>query len=93
MQCYTKWKQCKQCVNVGDIILLIVNELFNRSWPLARVEQVHPGSDGLVRVVTLKIQKGSYKHAVNRLVPLLMEKEPTTSAPGLRTLLVEQCVD
>ena len=59
MQRYTKSKQCKQCVNVGDIVLLKDNELFNRSWPLARVEQVHPGSDDLVRVVTLKTQKGS----------------------------------
>ena len=60
-------------VQVGDIVLLKDSELFNRSWPLAIVEAVHPGADGLVRVVNLKTQKETYRRAVNRLVPLLQE--------------------
>lgn len=67
-------------MRVADIVLLKDNELFNRSWPLAIVEQVHTGSDGLVRVVTFKTEKGTYKQAENRLVPLLQEEENETSS-------------
>ncbi len=38
-------------IQVGDIVLLKDPELFDRSWPLAIVRAVHPGPDGLVRVV------------------------------------------
>ena len=34
---------------------------------------MHPGADGVVRVVDLKTQKAMYQRAVNRLVPLLLE--------------------
>ena len=81
LQQFQRWKHPKRLVQVGDIVLLKDNELFHRSWPLARVEQVHPGTDGLVRVVTLRTEKGSYKRAVTRLVPLLREDEPVASPP------------
>ena len=35
------------------------------SWPLARVTQVYPGQDGLVRVTTIKTSNGTYKHSVS----------------------------
>ncbi len=41
---------------------------------------VHPGPDGLVRVVTLRTSKGSYRRAVTRIVPLVLN----TSAAGPR---------
>ena len=81
LQQFHHWKHPKRLVKVGDIVLLKDSELFNRSWPLARVEQVHPGADGLVRVVTLRTEKGSYKRAVTRLVPLLQEEESAASCP------------
>ena len=61
----------QRSIQVGDIVLLKDPELFDRSWPLAIVRAVHRGQDGLVRVVTLDTQKGTYERAVNRLVPLI----------------------
>ena len=58
-------------VQVGDIVLLKDPELFDRSWPLAIVRAVHPGQDGIVRVVTPDTQKGTYKRAIHHLVPLI----------------------
>ena len=41
----------------GDIVLVKDKELFaaRNSWPMARVTEVYPGGDGLVRSVKLQI--------------------------------------
>ena len=64
---------------MGDVVLLKDSELFLRSWPLAVVEQVHPGEDGLVQVATLRTSKGLYKRSVTRLVPLLDHEQTAAS--------------
>ena len=81
LQQFHKWKHPQRSVRVGDIVLLKDTELFHRSWPLARVTEVHPGSDGLVRVVTLRTEKGEYKRSVHRLVPLLQEEDAAAISP------------
>ena len=48
LQQFHRWKHPKHSVQVGDIVLLKDSELFTRSWPLARVIEVHAGTDGLV---------------------------------------------
>ena len=40
-------------------------------WPLARVTSVFPGEDGLVRVVTIKTGKGTYKRPANKISLIL----------------------
>ena len=64
---------------MGDVDLLKNSELFFCSWPLAVVEQVHPGEDELVRVATLRTSKGLYKRSVSRLVPLLDQEQTADS--------------
>ena len=81
LQQFQQWRHPRRSVQVGDVVLLKDTELFHRSWPLAVVEQIHPGSDGLVRVVTLRTEKGTYKRSVTRLVPLLREEEPAALSP------------
>lgn len=65
-----KWKSTKDNVRVGDLVL--IREPINPSrWPLARVEEVHPGKDGLVRVVTMRKAGGVIvKRAINNVIPL-----------------------
>ena len=46
-------------------------------WPMARVEKVHPGKDGLVRTATVRAQKGVFNSPVQRLHRL----EIDTAAP------------
>ena len=65
--------QPQRCIAVGDIVLIKDSDLFVCSWPLARVIQTQPGDDGLVRVVTVQTQKGTYRRAIHKLVPLLEE--------------------
>ena len=81
LQQFHQWRHPKRPVQVGDVVLLKDTELFLHSWPLAVVEQTHPGSDGMVRVVTLRTSKGLYKRAVTRVVPLLQNEESAVTSP------------
>lgn len=52
---------------------LVIIEAPNRSptnWQLGCVINVHPGSDGVVRVATVQTQKGILKRPVVKLVTL-----------------------
>ncbi|GFV21540.1 integrase catalytic domain-containing protein [Trichonephila clavipes] len=50
-----------------DDIVLIKEEGPPGTWPMARVLQVHPGNDGLVRVATVKTQDSVIKRPVHKL--------------------------
>ncbi|GFX01249.1 integrase catalytic domain-containing protein [Trichonephila clavipes] len=50
-----KWQDAQPNLKEDDIVL-IKEEGPPGTWPMARVLQVHPGNDGLVRVVTVKTQ-------------------------------------
>ncbi len=67
-----KWHQPQRSLKVGDIVLIKDDDLFERSWPTARIIDVHPGSDGLVRVVTVRTTRGTFKRAITKLAPLVM---------------------
>ena len=56
-----KWKTELLNIQLNDLVL-ITNELSPPAdWPVARVIELHKGSDGLVRVVTLKTSSSTYK--------------------------------
>ncbi|XP_063994400.1 uncharacterized protein LOC135171756 [Diachasmimorpha longicaudata] len=48
-----KWNQQQRNIKVGDMVLMINDDLPPARWPLARVIAVRPGADGLVRVAEL----------------------------------------
>jgi hypothetical protein len=54
-------------VDVGALVVLIEDNLSPLQWRLGRVVHVHPGSDGVVRVVSVKTVSGTYKRAVKKL--------------------------
>ena len=68
---YTRWSQMSRNVKIGDVAILRDETLFPTKWPLARIMDVHPGKDGLVRVVTLKTPKGTYKRPITKIVILV----------------------
>ena len=52
--------------------MLIKNENMTPThWPLARVTEIYPGSDGLIRIVTLKTGNSTYQRPIHKLVKLL----------------------
>jgi hypothetical protein len=62
-------------VDVGALVILIEDNMPPLQWRLGRIVHVHPGSDGVVRVVSVKTVSGtySYKRAVKKLCIIATE--------------------
>lgn len=60
LQVRTKWKaNCAQLLRPGVLVLIKEDNLPPMKWMLGRVQEVHPGSDGVTRVATLQLSNGS----------------------------------
>ena len=59
----------------GDVIVLQEEGASVNHWPLGKIQEVPPGADGLVRVVTVKTAKGTYKRPVIKMLPLFLYDE------------------
>ncbi|XP_066596264.1 uncharacterized protein [Prorops nasuta] len=75
LQKRTKWIYPEQKVTIGSIVLIIEKNQPCMHWPIGRIIEVHPGDDGVVRVVTIKTSKGNFKRNVKALCPLIECKE------------------
>ncbi|XP_014215278.1 uncharacterized protein LOC106644343 [Copidosoma floridanum] len=71
LQKRTKWLEGKGEIKVGSVVILMEKSQSNCHWPLGVVIKVYPGSDGVVRVVDVKIRNGIYKRNITDLCPLL----------------------
>ncbi len=67
----TKWRVPTRNFQVGDMVCLHEDGLSPTKWPLARVTAVHPGKDGLVRVLTIRTPQGIYTRPVTKATLLL----------------------
>lgn len=65
-----KWLLGTKNVEINDLVLLKEDNLPPTKWKLARIIDVHPGSDGLVRVVTLKTSDGVYQRNITKICQL-----------------------
>lgn len=48
-------------LQVSQLVMLKDNETMPLKWDLARIIEVHPGSDSIVRMITVRSNKGVYK--------------------------------
>ena len=64
---------CRKSRNleIGDVVLLKEDGIVPTQWPLARITEVFPGKDGLVRVAMVRTTKGVYKCPVSKIALLL----------------------
>lgn len=67
----TKRHHPSRNITVGDLVTMHEDNLVPGKWPLARVTEIHPGRDGVVRVVTLKTPTGTYKRPVAKVALVL----------------------
>ena len=61
-QLQARAKHCNgQSVSLQETQLVIIKEdnMHPTSWPMGRIVAVHPGKDGVVRVVTLRTAAGT----------------------------------
>ena len=70
-QCRTKWTTPSRNLCVNDIVLIKDESSPRNCWPLGRIVEVEPDSNGQVRTVTVKTQNSQFRRPVNKLVLLL----------------------
>ena len=73
LQQFGKWRRSSRNLEVGDVVCLRGEPTSPARWPLARIEEVVKGEDGLVRVVVVRTSRGKYKRPITKIVPLLQE--------------------
>lgn len=88
LQQRSKWKTEERNLKPGDLILIKDDDLPPRKWIMGRIIDTHPGSDGRVRVASIKTTSGTTTRAVNKICPLL-ENEPPTEESSVK----EQNID
>ena len=64
-----RWYEDDKSVKVGDLLLLREDSVKRVWWPLGRIEQVHPGQDGIVRVVHPRTNTEVYVRPVVKVHP------------------------
>lgn len=65
-----KWSQHKSDIKLNSVVLVKDDHLPPGKWLLGRVIQLHPGADGVTRVVSLQYKNNVFKRPVTKLCPL-----------------------
>ena len=70
IQARHSWLKSADSAKVGDLVL-IKNEILPPSkWPLGKITEIFKGSDGLVRVVTVKTATSQFTRPNQKLIAL-----------------------
>lgn len=76
-----KWrKQGEEMIKVGDVVLIIEQDMPKNSWKIARVLEVNTNEKGQVRSAKLKVPNGKPIHRSIRQLALL-ESDMTVKGP------------
>ncbi|GBN59900.1 hypothetical protein AVEN_94223-1 [Araneus ventricosus] len=87
LQQRNKWQFQKKNVKVGDLVVLIEDNMPTFKWPLGRVTKIYSGNDTLIRVVKVKAQNGwqSFHKLCDVAYPLPnLQSQPATSIFNLK---------
>lgn len=74
-QTRVKWNTHSAPVKAGQMVILKEDNLPPLCWKLARVEEVYPGDDDIVRVVSVRTSKGIYKRPITKLCVLPIDQQ------------------
>lgn len=80
LQQRTKWRQVKPSIRVGQLVLFHNPTMTPCKWELGRVTRCHPGSDGLVRIVTVRTAKSEFKRPIGKICELPVSSETTSNS-------------
>ena len=77
LQRRSKWKQEGDNPNlVGSMVVLMEDGLPPLSWHIGRIQDIHPGDDGQVRVVSVKTSRGIVKRSLQKICLIPIEETP-----------------
>ncbi|XP_072392211.1 uncharacterized protein [Diabrotica undecimpunctata] len=75
-----KWKVNQSKIQTDTLVLIKERNLPTLNWCLGRVELLHPGADGVTRVVTIRTSKGLIKRAVTNICSLPVPSDQSEGA-------------
>ncbi|XP_062703824.1 uncharacterized protein LOC134286256 [Aedes albopictus] len=75
----TKWTKQRDNLKIGTMVLVKEDNLPPQRWQLGRVAEIFPGSDGNVRVVTVRTKDGSFKRGISKICVLPIRDNASTS--------------
>ncbi|XP_017875054.1 uncharacterized protein LOC108621956 [Ceratina calcarata] len=84
LQQLTKWRQQRENLKVGNLVLIRDDILPPTKWKMGRVAELHTGQDGCVRTVTVRTETGSLLRPIVKLclLPVADENDNSRSPPG-----------
>ena len=65
-----KWKKGNTEFEIGDVVLVMSTDQQRGHWKLAKIINVYPGTDNVVRVLRILVGRNEYIRSVNNLVRL-----------------------
>ncbi|XP_065080795.1 uncharacterized protein LOC135703477 [Ochlerotatus camptorhynchus] len=79
LQKRSKWNKTPTLLREGLLVIMKDDNLPPQTWKLGRIIKTHPGNDGVVRVVTVRTNNGTYKRSTMQIVVLPIEDAERTS--------------
>lgn len=70
LQLRSKWHRVNKNLQIGDVVILLDDNTPRSCWPLGRVTATYPGSDGLVRSVSIRTKSTTLIRPVRKLALL-----------------------
>jgi len=75
IQTRQKWNKTQRNIMVGDLVILVNSDLPRGKWEVARITEVFPGRDGLVRSARVKTATSSYLRPITKMCLLESAQE------------------
>lgn len=70
LQARQKWQKESVNLQIGDVVMIVDNQLPRALWPVGKVSQVFPGPDARIRSAEVTVKGRTYVRPVARLVSL-----------------------
>ncbi|XP_075157733.1 uncharacterized protein LOC142231000 [Haematobia irritans] len=67
LQARPKWLKSENEPKIGDLVLVVDDRCGPGQWLLGRVENIHPGPDGLIRVVSVLLKNKIIKRPISKI--------------------------
>ncbi|XP_058827569.1 uncharacterized protein LOC131687494 [Topomyia yanbarensis] len=83
----TKWTRQRNNLFVGTMVLVKEDNLPPLKWALGRITHITSGSDGNIRVVTVKTKDGSFTRGISKICILpICDNEPSGSREPVKLM-------
>lgn len=95
LQQRSKWRAERGNPSIGELVLVKDDLLPPQQWSLGHIVELHPGNDGLVRIVSVRYKSGIKKRPLNKLCQLQLsiipEAGPTTTTSTTKAISTHVC--